>query len=158
MANILDCPADPRVPGCHQDYKQIRTGSGTVVANASTLAGWVNIASVPLIGIWVRHTKGSLTSASVQASFAQSLEGTEYYYGAGSFADNDLSIELVTPGIYEWIMTGSANRIIPIMNPGAPWMAIYTTSVGTTTSSWMELYVSRNYGIANPIIIPDTNP
>jgi len=163
MANILDCPTSDLVPSCVQDITVLRVQADGVIPTSPATLSWVNIANITQLGLWLNLNLGSvpLSEVKVWVSFTDYAGDINFRYSiGGSFVDNDLSIEianLTNNDFLVWTFATDGARIIPIRNPGWAWMYLFWDGTGTNTASWADVAVSRGFGNANPIIIPDSN-
>lgn len=126
-----------------------------VVANAEVVAvgndpafnGIIDIKEVLAVALYVNFTLGSLTSMDIIPEFSMNDPNPStllplgwFRLGTGAIASGVIS---VTNAIYRYI--ASLNNVIVIPNPGANYMRIITSSVGTVTSSAARLNAIRGW-------------
>jgi len=140
-------------------------GDGTV-ANLSTLNasqldadGVIWVKDVPTISIYVSlFTMGTpgITSVSISPYFAMTRGGTKYKLSIPNVTA-DSGVVLQDTGVnYKLtaaIVTATNAVIFTFPNPGANWLAIYTSSIGTVTGSVLVFGVVRGWGV--PQMLPE---
>ena len=152
---------DPRTGGSIQrsgigdtSVVPLRAVALGAVANAEVLAGGgngdgiVNIKEAMLIALYINFTKGSLTSADVIPEFSNTDDVAETITPLGWYrlatAAISAGVMTIKNGIYRYVDT--LKNIIVIPNPGANFMRVFTSSIGTTTSSSMRIDAARGWG------------
>lgn len=136
------------------DWIIVRDNDDGTIANALTLCskglstgklpnGRIDVSRIPLIGIAIDLTLGSLTNVSLVPSFSDS-NNFNHFVGAGA-----LSAGVVTLSRLSFLLSASNTLVFTIPNPGAPYMYLNISSTGVVTSSSCRLLVGGGWGSGN---------
>ena len=137
--------------GCAWDdhYISVREASDGVIAASTVVAdfqgvtdGWIYVAEVPTIAIYVNIDIGSLTSASVLPFFSMD-QTTEFQLVNMDSAGPNLDIDAGDG--FNLIASADADGVVVLPNPCCKWFRLKTLGSGTTTGSDATLHVMRGY-------------
>ena len=147
---MVDQSGHPVYASANSDPGLISIRTTAVVANAQTLvsdnttdfeSGKIPLQGCPVIYLYVDFTIGSLTSASITPRFAWGTD-TDYLAMVASAPSSGV---ITASDTLSFLFSSTAKLVVPVLNPGAEYVQIYTSSSGTTTSSDMLISVMRGF-------------